>query len=63
MPSAVNSANEEVNRLFREGKIKFGDMPELILKGAAVAPEKDIFTVEDVYETDRIVREAVLSFI
>jgi len=63
MPSAVNSANEEVNRLFREGRIKFGDIPGLILKGAAVAPEKDIFTVEDVYETDTIVREAVLSAI
>ena len=63
MPSAVNSANEEVNRLFREGRITFGDIPDLILKGAAVAPEKDIFTVEDVYETDALVREAVLSFI
>lgn len=63
MPSAVNSANEEVNRLFREGKIRFNDIPDLILKGAAVAPQKDIFTVEDVYETDTIVREAVLSSI
>lgn len=63
MPSAVNSANEEVNRLFREGRIKFGDIPDLILKGAAVAPEMDIFSVEDVYETDITVREAVLSAI
>lgn len=63
MPSAVNSANEEVNRLFREGRITFGDIPDLILKGAAVAPVKDIFTVEDVYETDALVREAVLSLI
>ena len=63
MPSAVNSANEEVNRIFREGKITFGDIPDLILKGAAVVPEKDIFTVEDVCETDALVREAVLSLI
>lgn len=63
MPSAVNSANEEVNRLFREGKIRFNDIPELILNGAEAAPEKDIFTVDDVYETDKIVREKVISCI
>lgn len=63
MPSAVNSANEEVNRLFREGKIGFNDIPDLILKGAAAAPVKDTFTVDDVYETDSIVRECVISSI
>lgn len=63
MPSAVNSANEEVNRLFREGKIRFNDIPELILKGAAAAPDMSTFTVDDVYETDRIVREKVLTCI
>ena len=63
MPSAVNSANEEVNRLFREGKIRFNDIPELIIKGASAAPEKDIYTVDDVYETDKLIRETVLSLI
>ena len=63
MPSAVNSANEEVNRLFREGKIGFNDIPDLILKGAAAAPVKSTFTVEDVYETDALVRECVKSYI
>lgn len=63
MPSAVNSANEEVNRLFREGKIGFNDIPDLILKGASAAPVKNTFTVEDVYETDALVRECVKSYI
>lgn len=63
MPSAVNSANEEVNRLFREGKIGFNEIPDLILKGAAAAPVKSVFTVDDVYETDRVVRECVISSI
>ena len=63
MPSAVNSANEEVNKLFRDGKIRFNDIPELITKGATAAPEKNIYTVDDVYETDTLVREAVLSLI
>ena len=61
MPSAVNSANEEVNRLFREGKIRFNDIPDLILKGAQSAPVKEIFTVDDVYETDALVRESVIA--
>ena len=63
MPSAVNSANEEVNRLFREGKIRFNDIPDLIVKGASAAPEKEIYTVDDVYETDKLIRETVLALI
>ena len=61
MPSAVNSANEEVNRLFREGRIMFNDIPDLILKGAAAAPVMDTFTVDDIDNSDKIVREAVIN--
>ena len=62
-PAAVNSANEEANRLFREGKIGFLDLPELIAAAFAVTPEKADFTLEDVYETDRAAREAVLDMV
>ena len=62
-PAAVNSANEEVNLLFREGKIKFNDIPDLISEGASAAPVKADFTADDIDETDRIVREAVLNAI
>ncbi len=58
-PAAVNSANEEANLLYREGKIGFNDIPELILEGASASPEKEKFTVDDIDETDIIVREAV----
>lgn len=61
MPAAVNSANEEVNHLFRQGKVKFNDIPDLILEGASKAKITSEFTVEDIDETDRTVREAVLS--
>lgn len=61
MPSAVNSANEEVNRLFREGKIGFNDIPDLILRGAQAAPVMDTFTVDDIDKSDKIVREAVIG--
>ena len=61
MPAAVNSANEEVNRLFREGKVRFNDIPDLIIEGASKAKSTDKFTVEDIDDTDKTVREAVLS--
>lgn len=61
MPAAINSANEEVNTLFRKGIVKFNDIPELILEGASKAKKADIFTVDDIDEADRTVREAVIS--
>ncbi len=61
MPAAVNSANEEVNALFRNGKVKFNDIPDLILEGASAASKKDIFTVDDIDEADKTVREAIIS--
>lgn len=60
-PAAVNSANEEVNLLFRQGKIKFNDIPALITAGASVITNKSTYTLEDIEETDKAVREAVLS--
>lgn len=61
MPAAVNSANEEVNALFRKGKVSFNDIPDLILEGASKAKKADIFTVDDIDEADRTVRDAVIS--
>lgn len=63
MPAAVNSANEEVNALFRKGKVKFNDIPELILEGASKAKKSEFYTVDDIEETDKAVREAVISAI
>ena len=58
-PAAVNSANEEANRLFREGKIGFLDIPRLIRTAFNVTPDKKDFTLEDVFLTDKAVRETV----
>lgn len=60
-PAAVNSANEEVNRLFREGKVRFLTIPDLILEGAKAAPIQTNFSVDDIEETDKLVRAAVLA--
>ncbi|MCD7775427.1 MAG: 1-deoxy-D-xylulose-5-phosphate reductoisomerase [Clostridiales bacterium] len=62
-PAAVNSANEEINRLFREGKVRFNDIPDLITEGASAAPNMESYTADDIDETDKVVRSAVLSAI
>lgn len=61
MPAAVNSANEEANLLFRQGKIKFNEIPDLIIHGASSIKNKAEFTVSDIDETDKTVRQAVIS--
>ncbi len=60
-PAAVNSANEEVNLLFREGKVKFNDIPGIILEGSSLPENKETYTIDDIAETDKAVREAVRS--
>ncbi len=60
-PAAVNSANEEANLLFRQGKIGFLELPKLIRTVFAVTPENKIYSLSDVYETDKAARAAVLA--
>ncbi len=60
-PAAVNSANEEANRLFREGKIGFLQLGELIRTAFGVTPEKKDYTLDDVYAVDSAARAAVLA--
>ncbi len=62
-PAAVNSANEEANRLFREGKIGFLDVGRLIRTAFDITPDKNDFTLEDILQVDKAAREAVNSAI
>ena len=59
MPAAVNSANEQANLLFRQGKIRFLQIPELINAAAACAENKTDFTPEDILALDALMREEV----
>ena len=59
IPAAVNCANEEANLLFRQGKITFLQIPELISKAAEFAPDKPDYTLQDVLDTDVLMREKV----
>ncbi len=58
-PTAANGANEEAVKLFLEGKIKFLEIAELVEKGMEVGNAKKDFTLEDIYETDKLARQRV----
>lgn len=58
-PAAINCANEEANLLFRQGKISFLQIPEFISKAAEFAPDKPDYTLQDVLDTDILMREKV----
>ena len=62
-PAAANSANEEANRLFREGKIKFLDIAQLVGEASEQVGKAGDYTFEDVLVTDRAAREFVLNHI
>lgn len=58
-PAAVNCANEEANLLFRQGKIAFNDIPELISRAAEYVSVKKEFNLQDVLDTDALMRQKV----
>ncbi len=62
-PAVANGANEMANALFREGKIKFLEIAELVEKALESTPEKVNHTVEDVLEADKAAREIVKQYI
>ncbi len=62
-PAAVNCANEEANLLFRQGKIGFNDIPKLITEASEYTLNRENYTLEDVYNTDALMREKVRELI
>ncbi len=60
-PAAANSANEAANLAFRQGKIKFLQIEELVGNAVANAFSKDDYTLADVNETDKWARNYVLE--
>ncbi len=58
-PAAVNCANEEANLLFRQGKIPFNAISELISAAAQSVPVTPDYTLDDVFATDALMRQKV----
>lgn len=59
--AVANGANEEANRLFREGSIDFLDIGNLVMGAVESVKNFDPQTVEDVLEADNLARQYVLS--
>ena len=66
-PAVANSANEAANELFRKGRISFMQIPELVGSALAKASSfksdvgSDGYTLEDVLNIDKLVRESIIS--
>lgn len=61
--AAVNSANEMANELFREGKIGFLDIADIVADALENCERVDDYSLEDVLETDKWAREFVRNSI
>ena len=59
MPAAVNSANEQANLLFRQGKISFLQIPELIKEAVSSVENRSEFTLDDILALDANMRAEV----
>ncbi len=60
-PCIANGANEAANYLFRQGKIGFLDIAELVGGAVENGKSKDDYTLSDVLEADKKAREFVLE--
>ena len=60
-PTLVNGANEQAVALFREGKIRFLQIGELVTDALSLRVPQDGLTLEGILEADRAAREFVRS--
>lgn len=61
-PAFANSANEQANLMFREGKIGFLDIGDIVERVASEAPDIQDFTIEDIENADKLARELVIKY-
>ncbi|MBQ4100866.1 MAG: 1-deoxy-D-xylulose-5-phosphate reductoisomerase, partial [Oscillospiraceae bacterium] len=62
-PCAANGANEAAVSAFLSGKISFNKIGELVQNAVSNTKNVQNYTIDDVWETDRVAREMVLSAI
>lgn len=58
-PAIANGANEVANKLFREGKIKFLEIGDLVSDALQNVKKNEIKRVEDVLNADKSARQYV----
>ncbi|MEE1352970.1 MAG: 1-deoxy-D-xylulose-5-phosphate reductoisomerase [Acutalibacteraceae bacterium] len=62
-PTAANSANEQANLLFRQGKIHFLQIGELVAEAMDACENTIDFNLADVMDTDHAAREYVTQLV
>ncbi len=62
-PAIVNGANEAANKLFRDGKIKFLDIGELVCSSLKNVKNNEIKSVDDVLFADKSARQYVYDLV
>ncbi len=60
-PAAANSANEQANMLFRQGKIGFLEIGELVREAMEMTQNVENYTLADVLRVDRAARDYVMK--
>ena len=58
-PAAANAANEAANALFRQGKIGFMAIPELVEKAIDQVPDAADYTLDDIFALDELIRTRI----
>ncbi|MCF0114327.1 MAG: 1-deoxy-D-xylulose-5-phosphate reductoisomerase [Erysipelotrichaceae bacterium] len=59
LPAVLNAANEEANLAFRQGKIKFLRIEELIFDAVNACENREATCIEDLFEADAWARDYV----
>ena len=62
IPIIMNSANDELIELFREGNIKFNDITSIIDKAIIVFENTEVKTIDDIYSLHDNVKKYVNNF-
>lgn len=61
-PAFANSANEQANLMFREGKIGFLAISDIVERVASEAPDIPDYTLSDIEDADKLARESVIKY-
>lgn len=62
-PAIANGANEKANELFRNGKVSFLDVAELVEAALESVSSKENYSLSDVLEADKAARDFVESHV
>jgi len=63
MPAILNAANEIAVESFLEGRMSFTAIPSMIEQTMQTVTQRDVATLDDVLEADKLAREVALEWL